>query len=161
MSLDIIGSVRLLEEVKAGRDVSPLFRDLLKDYGTANFNMFSGAVSCALGVLGRADASGVVLERQEGLYVSSAALAVDFNRALARRDLMRVCELVAVVCRGLDELTQKGAIHFDVPAERPALRVEIVAQAPRKTTTSVLRDGEGEITETVQYQSDAVSALAA
>ena len=61
MSLEKLGEQRLHEEMRAGRSVIPLFRDLLNDYGTARIEILVGAISAGLGLIGSLQARGVKL----------------------------------------------------------------------------------------------------
>lgn len=160
--LESLGVNRLHDEIKAGRDVLPLLRDLLRDFGTANIGLFAGAVTGALALIRSAESSGITFDLHGQSMAASSALAVEFTRTFAERDLMKVCELTKIVAGSIDGLRAKGVISFDPPADKEEkeagpLRVEIVSMPARETTTAIKRDGTGAITESTQLEKDVVT----
>ena len=60
--LESLGANCLHDEIKAGRSVLPLLRDFMRDYGSANVGMLSGALSGSLALICSAEAAGVTFE---------------------------------------------------------------------------------------------------
>lgn len=155
MNLDQIGTNRLFDELKAGNPSLPLFRDLLKDYGTANMNFFAGAISGALSLLRKGEASGMQFKHEGKAIDKSSALSVAFTRAIAQRDLMQVCELTKLIAGATDALRKSGSIDFNDTGDDKPVRVHVLSQPTRETVAEITRDSYGSISNTKQTQRDA------
>ena len=154
--LESLGANRLHDEIKAGRSVLPLLRDFMRDYGSANVGMLSGALSGSLALIRSAEAAGVTFEIEGRSIGPASGLAVQLTRAFAERDLMGICELTKIVAGSIDGLRSSGAINFDPPKEPEAgpLRVEVVSLPARETSTAVERDEKGNIASSTQIERD-------
>jgi len=155
--LENLGAARLYDEIKAGNPALPLLKDFLKDYRMATFELFSGAISAAIALIRKAESVGVVFDVGGQPIANSSELAVDFTRAFAERDLLRVCDLVRLVASCVDGLRGAGCVFCDVPEkqpEQPHVLVEIVSSPARETTTTIKRDADGEIEAIANVQRD-------
>lgn len=151
-TIEQLGVNRLHDEIRAGRSTLPLLRDFLKDYGTANIQMFSGAISGSLALIRQAEAVGWAFETEGRAMWNSSSLAVELTRACAERDLMLVCEITKLVAGTVDKL--QGAISFGAKEEQGPLRVEVVSLPNRETATMIERDDAGNIKSSAQLERD-------
>ena len=167
-----LGVLRLHEELKAGRPTLAVFRDLIRDVGTGQQGPFIGACSEGLRLLGEAQASKVKFrcadKQTEGVLSRPASqLAIDANRLVAARDWIGLSALLIAVSAGLDgirgnlDFTGKSRRRDGKPTGTSAtipLKVEIVGQNPRVTTTKVNRNAAGDIVSTMHLEEDALQA---
>jgi hypothetical protein len=158
MSLEKLGAERLREELKAGRPTLPVLRDLLKDYGTSNIAVFSGALSEAITLIGDAQAKGLKLSIGGRPIGGAAAICVELNRSMQQKDFMLLCEQVKIVAGGVDAI--RGRINWSRTANTAEnatapVRVEVVSLPTRKTTSEVYRDLAGNIVASTQVERDA------
>jgi hypothetical protein len=161
-----LGALRLHEELKAGRPTLPVFRDLIRDAGTAQAGPFLGACSEALRLLADAQARRVRFKCRDAqaqaiLNKSPSQLAIDANRLLAARDWIGLSAMLMAWSAGLDGI--RGMIDFNPkPARRSGkptatsepIPVKIVGQVPRMATTKIKRNGAGDIIESFQLHED-------
>lgn len=162
-----LGAMRLHEELKAGRPTLPVFRDLIRDVGTAQQGPFISAVSEALRLVGDAQAKRVQFkcadkQTQTVLNRSATQLAIDCNRLVAARDWIGLSALLIAVSAGLDgmklDFNPKPGRRDGKPTGTTApIPVQIVGQAPRTTVTKVKRNGAGDIVESFQLHEDALT----
>lgn len=168
MSLEILGKQRLYEEMKAGRSVMPLFRNLLNDYGTARIEVLTGAISAGLGLIASLQDRGVklMIHSPSGGNKSSGSskrelgapgqLALEMTRA-ASSDLMLFVDQVKLVGSTLDATRNMFVWDQNRTAEskdNAPLKVEVVAMPTRETTTAIARDGSGNIKSSVAIERD-------
>lgn len=143
-NLEQLGTVRLYEEMSAGRSVLPLFRALLAEYGTPRIAILTGAVSGGIGLVAalqrrgvkmtvsypadsRADTAPVMYRGKQKKPWEKAApqtralntageIAVQMTRSL-QTDLMAFCDELKVLAATLD--TTRGMFDWKGRATDP------------------------------------------
>ena len=84
-NLEKLGEARFIDQLRKNQPVLPVFRDLFKDYGTSNQQIFAGAISSALGLLRDAELKGLKIqakqkETQDLFNRGSSQLTIDLQR---------------------------------------------------------------------------------
>jgi hypothetical protein len=174
---EILGHQRVMEAVQSRESVLPVLRALIADCERqAGAEIFGGAVSACLGLMLVARNNGAKLSSPDPradtiLKTPLSQVAIDIQRQHATHDYFGLVETLRAVSGAIDTLARGKHARLLKPKEAPVadgfkrgratgdggpLKVEIVSQTARVTTTRVERNSSGEIVSTFHLEEDAL-----
>jgi hypothetical protein len=171
-SLQDVGAQRIVDELRAGRSVLPVLRDLFRNPGgsTPDSAMFAGAISECLGLVRQAQAGGVKFsfggrrDIQDRITPGASAMAVRLNRAMGARDLLGMSQEILALAAVVDSI--RPSVRFNSPSSAGSfgkvastsepIPVQVISMPPRKTDTKFLHDDMGNVTWAGQVSEDVV-----
>lgn len=155
----------MVEIITGGGNIAASLTALSADKSTGN-SIFTGAISCLLGVFHKLKAAGVVLpvfsdpDAAKFANMGPSQMAATLTQNLLSRDARlgpRLAVLAYTVSKHRDGISfPKVAAPVPVPA--PPIDVRVIGLPDRVTTTSVEHDDKGNIKTATQTERDAVQA---
>lgn len=163
--MESLGADRLIEVINKGKPAVDCFAELLPEMLTPNFEYFSGAVSRGVQLLQTAKTNGVTVKAKDPLMqrvldMGGAEMSIALNKAANGRDLMRLVDMLRIIGGAIDMIAKKDSRLLNAAPQRTAasegqpLKIEIVSQPARVTTTKIERNPAGEITSSFQLEED-------